>query len=100
MPNTYNEKLCQYDIADHPEHLQKHKNAKLRATNAVVKFANQKGCFSQHTCAPLDAILSCRAKVETIEKNLAAALDDPDRLELGKRFPFQDIIGDEYFQFL
>ena len=54
----------------------------------------------EHKFGPFDAISSLRLNVSTIDKKIAAALDDPVRVKSGEIFPFTDIIGEDYFQFV
>ena len=100
MANTYNAQVCDYKLADHDEKLKNHMNAKKRASNSVMKIATQKGCVKEHKFGPSDAISALRLNVSTIDKRLAAALDDPTREKDGQLFPFVDIIGEDYFQFV
>ena len=96
MPNTYNAQNCNYDFAEHDEKLRNHMNAKKRASNSVIKIATHKGCVKEHKFGPLDAISALRLNVSTIDKRLAAALEDPSREKDGKIFPFVDIIGEDF----
>ena len=75
-------------------------NAKKRASNAVMKIATQKGWVKEHKFGPFDAISALRLNVSTIDKRLAAALEDPSREKDGQIFPFVDIIGEDFFQFV
>ena len=70
----------------------KHMNAK--------KIATQKGWVKEHKFGPFDAISALRLNVSTIDKRLVAALEDPSREKDGKIFPFVDIIGEDFFQFM
>ena len=100
MPNTFNAQFCQYELADHDDNLKRHQNAKKRASTAVIRIATHKGCVKDHTFAPLAAISVLRSNVSTIETRLDEALDNPTRLKSGQIFPFVDIIGEDYFQFI
>ena len=100
MLNTYNAQICNYEFAEHEEKRRNHNNLKKRVANSVIKIANQKGCVKEHKFGPSDAISALRLNVSTIDKRLAAALDDPTREKDGQLFPFVDIIGEDFFQFV
>ena len=63
----------------------------------VSKIAEENGCFVRVQLGPNALLPSIRCSQEKLDEKLRNALNDPFRLSDGVKYPFEDIVAEDYF---
>ena len=71
-----------------------------RANRLVCAEAKTFGCFPKYSFAGFDAISVAKGSSGTLDSRLVKALDDIKRPKDGVMYPFIDLIGEGYYNFL
>jgi hypothetical protein len=97
VPLHYDSRTCAYDEADHDRKRKTYWLAYMRNQSAVRKVAQENSCVERVNISPYYLIPRLRINPETIDERLNKALDDQFRPKDGYKYPFEDIVGEEYF---
>ena len=84
-------------MTDHDSKRATYVKALMRNRFAVMKVAKENFCVERVNISPLYLLPRMRCSPEKIDEKLNKALDDKARSKDGVKYPFEDIVGEDYF---